>query len=297
MKKLIIGLAISALFFGCAEAIDQTGIDDSSSDTTAEDQSSQEDDSSENQKESSEKEESSSSAKDDDSSEEEIESSSMAEPNESSSSSENEPESSSSESSSTESSSTESSSVESSSVESSSVESSSSANDEPTGEAFVIYNNSMSDGLDFGAYGGGVISEGNDGATFTLDEGQTIWFNKAGGKGFMDIGNTKTFKFTYSSDQEFTVKIMWGVEPDGHEVNGNPYWSSTSYTSGGFYIMENIESGDVVDFTKSFASMDEPVNTYFVGLGDPAAIADHAKIRQIVFTSEGDVTVNNVRFE
>ncbi|MGL1902781.1 MAG: hypothetical protein OCC49_11635 [Fibrobacterales bacterium] len=169
-------------------------------------------------------------------------------------------------------------------------------------DAFIIFNETMSEGYDLGAFPakGPTIDGENEVLSMIFEKGQSVWIFPD--EEFVDISEHSSMKFTYTSDEVFSVRVMWGELPDGHNSEGAPYWEGNyDDKEGGFIIADSISaSSSPKDFSIDFDDMLDPAHQFHVEESDFEGDKsnDLSKVHQIVFLSENStLLINKLRFE
>ncbi len=204
--------------------------------------------------------------------------------------------------------------TESSSENASSSESNESSSED---EALAIYNEGLAEGLIMEQFGGAEISEKDGLVTFKFKKSQSAWIKQGNDSDseFIDASDKSSFKFTYVSDVEMNIRLIWGdKQPGGYASDGKPWWAdeygSEDKTSG-FIEIDKLEAADKpTEYSIDFDDMYDPAYEWAISCEAGVAegcpdenyegdrIADMDRIFQIVFVGEnGTAIFGALRFE
>ncbi|MGL1936231.1 MAG: hypothetical protein OCD01_14470 [Fibrobacterales bacterium] len=169
----------------------------------------------------------------------------------------------------------------------------------------VIFDKTMMDGYDFGAYGPNnkqpTIDAEHEIISITYASDQSAWILPAEEE-YIDLSGANSLNFTYTSDEQFFVRLMWGELPDGYNAEGAPYWEGNyDEKEGGFILADSIAATDTpTEFSIDFDDMLDPAHQFHVDENDYEGSRDNdlSKVHQIVIIStDGTVKLDELRFE
>ncbi len=184
-------------------------------------------------------------------------------------------------------------------------------------EALAIYNKGLAEGLIMEQFGGAEISEKDGLVTFTFKKSQSVWMKQGNDSDseFIDASDKTSLKFTYVSDVEMNIRLIWGDDkPGGYASDGKPWWTaeygSEDKTSGFIEIDKLPVAEKPTEYSIDFDKMYDPAYEWAiscdagVAVGCPDEnyegdrIADMDRIYQIVFVGvNGTGIFGEFRFE